>query len=215
MQKCLAEILRSSFEVCFSDENGKEEVPSGKLEQADSLADIKTGGLILPSKKRPANIRKRVSEDMKNRHESNVYESSDDEENAAPASKIRELQTRQYEGQRVKKSTGSGRSSSKIENESNGENSEKSISDSDADSGSESEKSEVEKTVSPVQPYKPLPQVILKDPEEERKENLRQKMDKIVKLFERRNSEEDIEAARQRYLMRKRAGLIKPVFCKE
>ena len=76
-----------------SEESKEEEKSVGKIETADSLANIKRGGLILPNKKR-LNIRKRPSDDS-SRSRSNDN-SDDDEANNAPASKIREMQLQQH-----------------------------------------------------------------------------------------------------------------------
>ena len=172
------------------------------------MANIKTGGLILPTKKRPVNIRKRQSEENKSRDDSS------DEEDSAPASKIREIQSRQND----QNSTERKRQKADCSDDEDANSKGSGNSGSESGSGSDEDLSDQEKDTekaSPVQPYKPLPQVVLKDPEEEKREKMKMKMEKIVKLFERRNTEEDIEAARERYFMRKRAGTNRPVLTKD
>ena len=83
-----------------------------------------------------------------------------------------------------------------------------------SESGSEGDGKEQASPNQP-QPYKPLPQVVLKDPEVERQELLEKRVKKIMALFKRRNSEESIAAARERYFLRKLSGSVKPVYYKD
>ena len=197
----------------FSREEPNVEQESLKIEKADSLANIKRGGLILPSKKR-LNIRKRPNEDLSNGNRS----SDDDDANNAPASKIREMQYLQH-----MKAVGESENSSNSKKRHDVDldsNSDKSDDESSAESAGGSAKNPGENeqasaTQPQLQAYKPLPQVVLKDPEVERRELLEKRMKKIVALFKRRNTEESIAAARERYFLRKLAGSVKPDYYKE